>query len=195
MWSSGCILGELLLGKPIFPGTSTMNQLDRIIELTGKPCSEDIEAVDSPFAGTMLESCSVTKIKGVEEMFPSASPEAVDLLKKLLVFNPNKRLSPEQVLSHPYVAQFHNSGEEPSAGRVFVLPISDNTKYTVSEYRCVGCYWEGAAGGKQGVQAVQQLAAGNACNSLGGRLHMVRSPICGMDPGIGGGPEVPVCRS
>ncbi|GFH31910.1 mitogen-activated protein kinase [Haematococcus lacustris] len=33
MWSSGCILGELLLGKPIFPGTSTMNQLDRILEV------------------------------------------------------------------------------------------------------------------------------------------------------------------
>lgn len=84
-----------------------MNQLDRIIELTGKPEPEDIDAVDSPFAATMMETCSVTKIKGVEEIFPSASPEAVDLLKKLLVFNPNKRLSPDQVLSHPYVAQFH----------------------------------------------------------------------------------------
>ena len=35
MWSIGCILGELLGGKPMFPGTSTMNQLDRIIEVTG----------------------------------------------------------------------------------------------------------------------------------------------------------------
>jgi hypothetical protein len=32
---TGCILGELLNGKPIFPGSSTMNQLDRIMELTG----------------------------------------------------------------------------------------------------------------------------------------------------------------
>ena len=37
MWSVGCILGELILGKPILPGTSTMNQLDLIIEITGKP--------------------------------------------------------------------------------------------------------------------------------------------------------------
>lgn len=37
MWSLGCILGELLIGKPLFPGTSTLNQLDRIIELTGRP--------------------------------------------------------------------------------------------------------------------------------------------------------------
>ena len=56
MWSIGCILGELLGGKPMFPGTSTMNQLDRIIEVTGRPTSEDIEAIKSPFAANMLES-------------------------------------------------------------------------------------------------------------------------------------------
>ena len=55
---------------------------------------------------------------------------------KLLVFNPSKRLTSEQVLRHPYVAQFHNPADEPVLTRVIVLPISDNTKYTVQEYRC-----------------------------------------------------------
>lgn len=45
MWSLGCILAELLLGKPFFPGTSTLNQLDRIMEVTGRPSSDDIEAI------------------------------------------------------------------------------------------------------------------------------------------------------
>lgn len=57
--------------------------------------------------------------------------------RKLLAFNPNKRLSPEEALRHPYVSQFHNAADEPVAGKVFVLPISDNTKYTVAEYRWV----------------------------------------------------------
>ncbi|KAG1674149.1 hypothetical protein FOA52_015780 [Chlamydomonas sp. UWO 241] len=135
MWSCGCILGELLMGKPVFPGTSTMNQLDRIMEFTGRPSAEDIEAVDSPFAATMMESCTVAHAKRLQDMFPRASPEAADLLRKLLVFNPTKRLSPEQALQHPYVVQFHSEADEPEAGRVFVLPISDNTKYTVAEYR------------------------------------------------------------
>ena len=54
MWSVGCILGiytqlnligELLSGKPIFPGNSTLNQLDRILTLTGKPTQEDIDSI------------------------------------------------------------------------------------------------------------------------------------------------------
>lgn len=37
MWSIGCILGELIVGKALFPGTSTLNQIERVLELTGKP--------------------------------------------------------------------------------------------------------------------------------------------------------------
>lgn len=37
MWSVGCILAEIMLNKPLFPGTSTLNQLDRILEVTGRP--------------------------------------------------------------------------------------------------------------------------------------------------------------
>jgi mitogen-activated protein kinase 15 len=54
MWSVGCILGEMLGGKPTFPGTSTMNQLDRIIEVTGRPSAEDIESIKSPFGMCLI---------------------------------------------------------------------------------------------------------------------------------------------
>ena len=56
MWSAGCILAELLGGRPLFPGTSTMNQLQRVLGLTGMPCEDDVRAIESPFAATMLES-------------------------------------------------------------------------------------------------------------------------------------------
>jgi mitogen-activated protein kinase 15 len=45
MWSMGCILAELLLGKPFFPGTSTLNQMDRVMEIAGRPTAEDIESI------------------------------------------------------------------------------------------------------------------------------------------------------
>lgn len=95
MWAVGCILGELLIGQPLFPGTSTMNQLDRILEITGRPSAEDIEAINSPFAATMLDSIQNSQPKNLKDVFPKASDEAIDLLRKLLKFNPNKRLTAE----------------------------------------------------------------------------------------------------
>ena len=54
MWSLGCILGELFLGKPMFPGISTLNQLEMVMEFTGKPSKQDITAMNSPFASKTL---------------------------------------------------------------------------------------------------------------------------------------------
>ena len=42
MWSIGCILAEMFLGKAIFPGNSTLNQISRVLEVIGKPTKEDI---------------------------------------------------------------------------------------------------------------------------------------------------------
>ena len=135
MWSSGCILGELLGGKPLFPGTSTMNQLDRIMEVTGRPSGEDVDAIQSPFAATMLESLPPSRRRRIAQIFPNAGEQAADLLSKLLEFNPNKRISAEEALRHPYLAQFHNPADEPSCDHIISIPIDDNTKYTIQEYR------------------------------------------------------------
>mmetsp|Transcript_90579 Transcript_90579/g.234914 ORF Transcript_90579/g.234914 Transcript_90579/m.234914 type:complete len:437 (+) Transcript_90579:93-1403(+) len=135
LWSVGCILGELLSGKPIFPGTSTMNQLDRIMEVTGRPSPEDIEAIKSPFAATMLESLSVSRPRPLNEMFPSASVEAQDLMRQCMQFNPNRRLTAHEALRHPYVVQFHNPEDEFDCERPIHIPIDDNTKLTVTDYR------------------------------------------------------------
>lgn len=135
MWSIGCILGELLGGKPMFPGTSTMNQLDRIIEVTGRPTAEDIEAIKSPFAATLLESLPDSKPKALSDLFPHASEEALDILRLMLQFNPNKRLTAEEALKHPFVAQFHNPEEETVCEREIKIAIDDDHKYSIADYR------------------------------------------------------------
>lgn len=68
------------------------------MEVTGRPTAEDIDAINSPLAQTMLESLPPTKGKRLRDMFPTASDDAIDLLKNLLQFNPNKRLTAEQAL-------------------------------------------------------------------------------------------------
>jgi len=135
MWSVGCIIGELLSGRPLFPGTSTMNQLDRIIDVSGKPSAQDIEAIRSPFASTILENLPQTNPKSLADLFPKASPTALDLLKRTLEFNPEKRITAEEALKHPYVAQFHNDGDEPVCEREIKITIDDDVKYTIEDYR------------------------------------------------------------
>ena len=49
-------------------------------------------------------------------------------MKMCAQFDPNKRITAEEALRHPYVAQFHNPVEEPSAPSIITIPINDNTK-------------------------------------------------------------------
>jgi len=135
VWSVGCILGELLGGKPMFPGTSTMNQLDRIIEITGRPTTEDIDAIKSPFAATMLESLPPSNPKALSDMFPAASADALDVLRLMLQFNPNKRITAEKSLEHPYVGQFHNPADEPACDKEIKIAIDDDHKFSIADYR------------------------------------------------------------
>uniref|UniRef100_A0A8C3CXD5 Mitogen-activated protein kinase 15 n=1 Tax=Cairina moschata TaxID=8855 RepID=A0A8C3CXD5_CAIMO len=129
MWSIGCILGELLLGKPLFPGTSTVNQIEQILRVIPAPSREDIG---------FLYHCFLTSRQRVtfEEIFPSSTPlPALDLLKKLLVFNPDKRLTAEEALQHPYVKRFHCPAREPSLDYDVILPLGDDIQLSVAEYR------------------------------------------------------------
>ncbi|XP_026698473.1 mitogen-activated protein kinase 15 [Athene cunicularia] len=136
MWSIGCILGELLLGKPLFPGTSTVNQMEQILRVIPAPSPEDILAVQSDYRASVIHRMSSRQRVTFEEILPSSTPlPALDLLKKLLVFNPNKRLTAEEALQHPYVKRFHCPAREPSLDYDVILPLGDDIQLSVAEYR------------------------------------------------------------
>ncbi|NWS35817.1 MK15 kinase, partial [Polioptila caerulea] len=136
MWSIGCILGEMLLGRPLFPGTSTMNQIEQILRVIPAPSSEDILALQSEYKASVINHMSSRQRVAFEDIFPSSTPlPALDLLKKLLVFNPDKRLTAEEALQHPYVSRFHCPSREPSLDSDVILPLGDDVQLSVTEYR------------------------------------------------------------
>ncbi|KAH0793849.1 CMGC family protein kinase [Histomonas meleagridis] len=136
MWAAGCILAELIGGRPLFPGASTMDQLERIVSYTGPPSQSDIESIQSPITQTMLSNLMYSRPKLVlEEKLPNACPEALDLIKKLLEFNQYKRPNAEECLAHPYLERFHKVEREISCPRKIKMSLDDSQRYTVREYR------------------------------------------------------------
>lgn len=135
MWSAGCILAELISGKVLFTGKSTANQIELIIELLGRPSNEEVESLGSPLAWNILANITTQKTKSFTQIFSSEGKDALDLLRKLLAFSPSQRITVEDALKHPYVRNFHCAADEINCNRTIKLPVDDNTKLSLKEYR------------------------------------------------------------
>jgi len=133
MWSCGCILGELLLGKPLFPGTSTLNQIEKVVKVIGLPTPSDVESINSTLASTLLQSMQKTSTLGFKDFQGKCSKDCLDLLKRLLTFNPSRRISISDALKHPYVKDFHNAEDEPACSRLIKINVNDNVKFSIKE--------------------------------------------------------------
>ncbi|XP_041041091.1 mitogen-activated protein kinase 15 isoform X2 [Carcharodon carcharias] len=136
MWSVGCILGEMLLGKPLFPGTSSINQIERIMSVIPTPSKEDVLSINSDYGASVVQKMLSRPRSSINQLLPSTTPpDALDLLNKLLVFNPDRRLTAEESLRHPYINRFHNPLKEPGLDYDIILPVNDDTQLSVGEYR------------------------------------------------------------
>jgi len=123
-----------MLGKPMFPGVSTLNQIERVLKMTGMPSQEDIYDLGTN-ATKIFSTIPPIKKVSLESVFPTAPEDAIDLMKKLLKFNPADRLTVEEALEHTYVSQFHNIDNEPVCKKIITIPIDDNKKFSIKEYR------------------------------------------------------------
>ncbi|GAB1523447.1 mitogen activated protein kinase 2 [Rhizoctonia solani] len=119
VWSIGCILAELLGGKPIFKGRDYVDQLNQILHHLGTPSEDTLRRVGSPRAQDYIRSLPIKPRIPFHTMYPHANPQALDLLGKLLAFDPAKRISCEQALSHPYLAVWHDPSDEPVCSSTF----------------------------------------------------------------------------
>ncbi|KAK6102409.1 Extracellular signal-regulated kinase 2 domain protein [Brugia pahangi] len=135
MWSLGCILAEMLLGHALFPGTSTINQIERIMNTISRPSKLDIESIGSQYASSVLEKMPRRPQKPLELYLTNSDHQAIDLVQRLLIFAPHKRLNVDQCLVHPYVLQFHSPIDEPALNYDILLPLPDHIQLSIDDYR------------------------------------------------------------
>ncbi|PKI83835.1 hypothetical protein MVES1_002355 [Malassezia vespertilionis] len=103
MWSAGCILAELLSGKPLFPGKDYIDQLALINNVLGSPSEHVLNQIGSLRAKKHVESLPEREAVPWSQLLPDAPAQAVDLLSKIMQWDPSKRLSAAEALAHPWL--------------------------------------------------------------------------------------------
>ncbi len=155
IWAVGCIFAELLsmmkdhmrIGadrRVLFPGGSCYpyspirgdrvkaglsslgsDQLNVIIDVLGTPAAEDCTFIKDPAKLQVLLDMPKKPPRNLAEKYPGATPEMIDLLSKMLVFNPYKRLTVDMCLDHPYFASIRQKSEETAASHPLNFAFED----------------------------------------------------------------------
>lgn len=127
VWSVGCVIAELLLGQPLFPGESGVDQLVEIIKVLGTPTKEQIMAMNPNYTEFKFPQIKAHPWKKV---FRSRTPaDAIDFISKVLVYDPNERLSPMECLLHSFFDELREEGCKLPNGN----PLPDLFNFTKEE--------------------------------------------------------------
>ncbi|CAD8141481.1 unnamed protein product [Paramecium pentaurelia] len=132
MWAMGCMMCEMIMGKALFSGTSTINQIEKIIDVLGLPTQEDIQS----FGGQkqLFEKFSRNYKFNLKSIL-NCNNDEFDLITNLLAYNPNKRLNAIEALKHPYFREFHNVEEEITFKGQIKLELRDDKLFPIQLYR------------------------------------------------------------
>jgi glycogen synthase kinase 3 beta len=114
-WSFGCVLAEMLLGKPLFQGDSTVDQLLQIIKVLGVPDTEQLQFLNKH--NTLKYEFPLVRPTTISKIFTGFPKEAINLLQKIFIYEPFNRLNAYEIMAHPFFDDLRNSD------------ISQNGKY------------------------------------------------------------------
>ena len=143
VWSVGCAFAELLSKKFMFPGDNYIAQIKLIIEVLGTQDDKDLNFISNSSAKNFVMQFKNIPKKNFNKILKCENPDAVDLVEKMLVFNPEKRYSIEQCLNHPYLKTMREGMEDPVFnGKVNLdfddknVTLSELFVYLVKEISC-----------------------------------------------------------
>ncbi|KAF8502440.1 kinase-like domain-containing protein [Gautieria morchelliformis] len=129
IWSTGCVMAELMLGQPLFPGESGIDQLVEIIKVLGTPSREQIKTMNPNYQDHRFPQIKPHPFSKVFR--PRTPSEAVDLVAKLLEYTPESRLSAIEAMCHPFFDELRVEGQRMPNGKDFP-PLFDFTREELS---------------------------------------------------------------
>ena len=108
MWGVGCVFFEIVSLFPLFPGTNELDQIQKIHNVLGTPSPELLNKLKRR-SQHMDFNFPNKEGTGIQKLIPHASPDCIELITKLLAYNPEDRLSARQALRHPYFGEIRES--------------------------------------------------------------------------------------
>ncbi|CEJ55653.1 hypothetical protein PMG11_01901 [Penicillium brasilianum] len=115
IWSTGCIFAEMMTGRPLFMGKNHIDQFCVITELLGNPPGNVMANITSENTLKFIRSLPKRSRRSLATIIPTACRTAINLLDKLLQFDPEKRCSAAAALESEYLAPYHDPEDEPVA--------------------------------------------------------------------------------
>lgn len=136
IWSLGCIIGEIIIGKPLFTGDCEFGQLIQIFQILGSPTEEQWPSLYT------LPDMKITfprfKPKTLNQQFNVFNNNLLllDLLCRMLVYDPDQRISAKQALSHAYFDDIRISEHEQQNDVVMNAAVLNSENIALSSHIC-----------------------------------------------------------
>eukprot|EP01050_Picozoa_sp_SAG11_P014771 SAG11_NODE_1853_length_4166_cov_1.872142_1_plen_371_part_00 len=172
IWGVGSVFFEIVSLFPLFPGTNELDQINKVHNILGTPSQELLEKFKRHSASIDF-NFPKAEGRGIAKLIPHASPEAVELMTKLIAYNPDDRVSARQALRHNYFRELRQA-EKKTAAQAHALALASQNSSAAATPR--------AAGGGGGGGGDSDSDAGKSARSTHAEDH---------EPGgAGGGPSV-----
>ncbi|KAH8376572.1 hypothetical protein KR093_000145, partial [Drosophila rubida] len=147
IWSVGCIMGEMIRGGVLFPGTDHIDQWNKIIEQLGTPSPNFMQRLQ-PTVRNYVENRPRYTGYSFDRLFPDGlfptdnnqnsrrkAAEARDLLSKMLVIDPELRISVDKALKHEYINVWYDAEEVDAPAPEPYDHSVDEREHTVEQWK------------------------------------------------------------
>jgi len=134
LFAAGCVWFEIAALFPLFPGQNEMDQIQKIHNVLGTPDPELLSRKFRRNASHMDLNFPEKKGTGIERLVPHADPEVVELIKKLIKYDPDERMLARQALKDPYFRDLRDADKERAAGTTTPFQTATHPRSSAREH-------------------------------------------------------------